>query len=143
MGAENFFVIETGKTAQAAFDRAREDALYWYGHGGYTGTIAEKGSYVFCGEVGSRYIDKIEGLVADKVYYDGYDPRFGGRKPAKPRIPDAIAPVVDKAVLVYNDTWGPAACVQITGSHAKEIKEAKGRKGSHDKVYAFFGWASS
>jgi len=33
-------------TARAAFDGAVEDAKYEHGHGGYTGTIAEKQSFV-------------------------------------------------------------------------------------------------
>ena len=42
MGADNFTVINDGKNIQDAFDKAVEDAYYWHGHGGYTGSICEK-----------------------------------------------------------------------------------------------------
>lgn len=42
MGAEYFTTTAKGKTAQEAFDEAVSDAQYEHGHGGYTGTIAEK-----------------------------------------------------------------------------------------------------
>ena len=46
MGATNFETIATGKTAREAFLNAVNDAYYWSGHGGYTGTIAEKPGFV-------------------------------------------------------------------------------------------------
>ena len=46
MGAAEFITVGTGKTAKEAFRNAIEEALYEYGHGGYTGTIAEKDSFV-------------------------------------------------------------------------------------------------
>lgn len=46
MGATDFVSYGFGKDAKEAFSATVQDALYWSGHGGYTGTIAEKGSYV-------------------------------------------------------------------------------------------------
>lgn len=46
MGACSFIQQATGKTAMEAFRAAREEALYEYGHSGYTGTIAEKYDFV-------------------------------------------------------------------------------------------------
>ena len=45
MGATEFSAIAAAKTAVKAFAIAREEALYEEGHGGYTGTIAEKDSF--------------------------------------------------------------------------------------------------
>ena len=42
MGASTFLTRATGKTAREAFASATSDARYEHGHGGYTGTIAEK-----------------------------------------------------------------------------------------------------
>lgn len=42
MGATNFETQATGATMAEAFHSAVNDAHYWHGHGGYTGTIAEK-----------------------------------------------------------------------------------------------------
>lgn len=44
-GAADFGVTAVGKTAQEAFSQAVQDAQYESGHGGYSGTIAEKGSF--------------------------------------------------------------------------------------------------
>lgn len=46
MGASDFFIISRGKTAEEAFVKAIEKAPYDHGHGGYTGTIAEKNNFV-------------------------------------------------------------------------------------------------
>ena len=44
MGATNFFAVGKGRDLREAFSEAVESARYEYGHGGYTGTIAEKNS---------------------------------------------------------------------------------------------------
>lgn len=45
MGAEVFMDVGRGKTVEKAFNQLVEDARYENGHGGYTGTIAEKTDY--------------------------------------------------------------------------------------------------
>jgi hypothetical protein len=45
MGAEQFTCYASGKNAKAAFNAATEDAAWECGHGGYTGTIAEKSDF--------------------------------------------------------------------------------------------------
>jgi hypothetical protein len=46
MGAADFRIIERGASAREAFVRAQEQARHERGHGGYSGTIAEKPGYV-------------------------------------------------------------------------------------------------
>jgi len=46
MSAETFFHFSSGNTAQEAFIAAVEEAEYDHGHSGYTGTIAEKDTFV-------------------------------------------------------------------------------------------------
>lgn len=46
MGANTFMTEAQGKNAQEAFNNAVEQARYDYGHAGYTGSIAEKNSFV-------------------------------------------------------------------------------------------------
>jgi len=46
MGATSFFTTATGKTVREAYKSAVDDAYYWNGHGGYTGTIAEKSGFI-------------------------------------------------------------------------------------------------
>lgn len=138
MGASNFMTYELGKTLSDAFDRAVQDAQYWHGHGGYTGTIAEKTGYVYFGEVSSRHVDRLETYFFKAETWD-----WNGRKAKAPRgIPESIRDQILRALDVYGDKWGPAVAFQLTGSRAKEIKEAKGRKGTHDKVFVFLGLAS-
>ena len=44
MGGEIFYTKQKGSSANDAFQKAKQEAQYEYGHGGYTGTIAEKDS---------------------------------------------------------------------------------------------------
>lgn len=85
MGAENFGCTASGETAQEAFDNAREDAYYENGHGGYTGTIAEKQSFVII------------------TVPNGMDPREYADK------------LVDDGDRRIDDKWGPAGCVALGG----------------------------
>lgn len=84
MGADMFMVRQEGKTAREAFDAAVADAQYWYGHGGYSGTIAEKDSF--------RMISVPEGQepseFAHKLMEEG-DERI-------------------------RDKWGPAGCIELS-----------------------------
>ena len=74
MGAESFVTVSHGETARKAFDEAVESALYECGHGGYTGTIAEKTGFVEIAlpdgvnpvEEANRLIDADDGRIADK-----------------------------------------------------------------------------
>jgi hypothetical protein len=83
MGAETFFTRAKGKTASDAFTAAREQALYEYGHRGYTGTIAEK--HEFLTITPPPGLDPEE--FASKLL-DEDDPRI-------------------------SDKWGPAGCVKL------------------------------
>lgn len=46
MGAESFSIRAKGRTAAEAFKAAVAQAQYDYGHSGYTGTIAEKDTFI-------------------------------------------------------------------------------------------------
>lgn len=83
MGACDFLTVGKGPTARAAFTVAKEEALCASGHGGYSGTIAEKGSY--------QMIDLPEGKTAfdyAEELMNNDDPRI-------------------------SDRWGPAGCIKI------------------------------
>jgi hypothetical protein len=85
MGACNFENIAAGKTAREAFSAAVAEAKYEYGHGGYTGTIAEKRGFVMMSD-GALPLEKARAL-ADRAIDDG-DARI-------------------------DDKWGPAGCVPL------------------------------
>lgn len=83
MGASTFYTRASGKTAKEAFQAARDNAFWERGHGGYTGTIAEKTSFV-------------EIPVADCI--DPYKHAQWLVKECDPRI---------------DDKWGPAGCIRL------------------------------
>lgn len=83
MGADVFMVQASGNTPREAFNQACEDAFYMHGHGGYSGTIAEKDSYVLIP------------LPEDK------DPM---------EYADELIDNEDRRV---DDKWGPAGCIKI------------------------------
>ena len=83
MGATTFKTISTGKTAREAFTTATQNARWNCGNSGYTGTIAEKSSFVMinvpAGKTASDY--------AEDLMDDG-DPRI-------------------------DDKYGPAGCIAL------------------------------
>ncbi len=83
MGADSFIHKASGKNAREAFSAAVEDAAYWHGHGGYTGTIAEKSSFVM--------ID----------CPDDVDPEEYAEK------------LMDEDDHRIDDKWGPAGCIDL------------------------------
>jgi len=84
MGASEFICSASGKNAKEAFNTAVDDAAWEDGHGGYTGTIAEKDRFVMCSS--EVFPSKKEALdFAEKLLEEG-----------------------DKRI---DDKWGPAGCV--------------------------------
>jgi hypothetical protein len=82
MGAEVFIMKSKGETARQAFDEAVRRAAYDHGHSGYTGTIAEKDSFVMIDMPhGENAIDYANQLIDDR------DDRI-------------------------DDKWGPAGCIK-------------------------------
>ena len=124
MGAETFYTIEKGKNAKEAFNRAVEEAQYYYGHGGYTGSIAEKREYTeFARPKGMRE-KTVRNLMHDLV-----DFHFGDDK-KKNKIAKKYSKIstdtLTKMATIFEDKWGPAVCME-----------------SKPKTYIFSGWASS
>jgi len=77
MGASAFTALGTGSDIESAFRAAHQQACYDYGHAGYTGTIAEKDSYVQiddgrvftpkdAAELAQQLIDDDDARIADK-----------------------------------------------------------------------------
>jgi hypothetical protein len=67
MGAAYFRVYYPGTDPRPSFNDAVSSAAYEYGHGGYTGTIAEKDSYVM--RNGGKPVPKKE--AKEFAYRDG------------------------------------------------------------------------
>ena len=90
MGAMDFVHEVVGKTAQAAFKAACETAAYDHGHGGYTGTIAEKSEFIMVAvPAGKNPHEFAEDLIHD-----------------------------DNSKI--SDKWGPAGCIDLGPVSPKE-----------------------
>jgi hypothetical protein len=113
MGASQFCTKVQGPSAARAFLTAVEHAKFMYGHGGYTGSIAEKDTFI---EI-TVPEDKDPRDFATMLL-DGEDVDLNGYKALNEQL---------------NDKWGPAGCVRL-GPNAKDKTQSD---------WLFFGWASS
>ncbi len=102
MGGQSFFVIGKGATAKAAFDELVEDARHEYGHGGYTGTIAEKNRFVMAEVPVSEF---------DLDVYDAENALLNLCLASDDHRLRALAHAVTNG-FPY-DKWGPAYCVKL------------------------------
>lgn len=84
MGANSFMVRAQGKTAKEAFDAAVQEAKHEHGHGGYSGTIAEKRDFVLITLPPGQDARELAGKMLDEC-----DPRI-------------------------DDKWGPAGCLRMS-----------------------------
>jgi len=88
MGGQEFYEMATGASMGEAFTKAFDQAQWEYGHGGYTGSIAEKpGAHLLQRE---ELPDEKAAMVVAEKMLRGDDP-------------------------IANDKWGPAACLSIQG----------------------------
>jgi hypothetical protein len=83
MGADVFMVSARGSSARDAFSDARREAQYECGHGGYTGTIAEKHGFTVI-------------------------PLKEGREPY-----EYAEELIDERDRRIDDKWGPAGCFNL------------------------------
>jgi hypothetical protein len=83
MGAYTFYTLGTGPTLAEAFRVAVADAAYEHGHGGYTGTLAEK----------------------DEVVEIPAETSVTPEKQAEQLVQDDDARISDK--------WGPAGAIKV------------------------------
>lgn len=89
MGATTFSQRAQGASAKEAFAQARDHASWEHGHGGYTGTIAEKHEFIM--------LPVPEGVDQSTDWYE-YDPD----------CPHWQA---------VDDKWGPAGCFDLGDGH--------------------------
>jgi hypothetical protein len=89
VGAAPFEQYAEGADADAAFNAAKQQALHQHGHRGYTGTLAEKDSYLI---ITSTPVtpEQATAFAADLI------------RRADPRI---------------DDKWGPAGAIAVRRTH--------------------------
>lgn len=86
MGACDFSVMAEGTSLEDAFSKAASEARYMYGHGGYSGTIAEKHDVVL-----------IDTVASEREAYD---------------LAEKLLGEDDERI---DDKWGPAGAIKIAG----------------------------
>jgi hypothetical protein len=87
MGAEQFINTYKGASAAEAFDACVKQALYDHGHSGYSGTIAEKSSFIMLG-------------VA----------------PSMSEAVERTREIMRRSGSPVDDKWGPAGCIRVEGT---------------------------
>jgi hypothetical protein len=116
VGATNYVTISKGQNAKDAFSSAYDQAKWEHGHGGYTGTIAEKGSFVEFPRPKGVRLNTIKKVVYGMTWEDKSITKLEKEYPKFP---------IRQMAQVWNDKWGPSACMELK-----------------PKVYIFFGMAS-
>lgn len=105
MGASDFMAEGRGKTATEAFRAAVDQAAYEYGHGGYSGSIAEKRNFVMIKDtpeqVAARYAKELEAYPRILKQLQNGDVRA---------VAEALIELFDKRI---EDKWGPAGCIDM------------------------------
>lgn len=150
MGGVSFLNIGVGKTADEAFRHLSDEASYEHGHGGYTGTIAEKPGFELLSlPPGVAALDMAKWVSSYVPVEFRDEPWHKGRK--WETHPPAIEAHIKRAKNVWSDKWGPALAYEIKGEELEALKKAKDFRipgeiktmppGS--RVFVFLGMASS
>lgn len=123
MGAELFRTRAAGDTLAAAFAAAVDQARYEHGHGGYTGTIAEKNDVVEAAVPAGVDAPTFAAMVYSALdYLEGWQEVHEARAD----LPAAVVAAVKRAAVAGDDKWGPAVAIPL----------APGR-------WSIMGWASA
>lgn len=109
MGACDFESRSMGKTAQEAFSLAKAEAHYEHGHGGYSGTIAEKNSFEVINCPSGLTVHEFTRLMVEAYAYEPYGSKDVSEMPCTPEHRE----VVMRAAKVFDDKWGPAVCIPL------------------------------
>lgn len=151
MGAADFSTYGLGRTPGDAFVEAVRRAQWEYGHGGYTGTIAEKGDFelfVLPPRVDPakvvEFARRAEWVLMHERHPQHYDKPRPDDKKALAWLRDKLGrTLADRIIMrITGDKWGPCAAFEVKGAKATDIKKIYGRAGTRDKVFLFAGMAS-
>lgn len=151
MGATSFSTVSAGKSAESAYDTAVRDARYWNGHGGYTGTIAEKDGFVEftlpARVTGERFEQTVWAALDESWQTEGARQR-GEKAPRTPNLATLEKWLgkrdAGRILEVATEKWGPAVAVRLGPTEGdKHIpKTPTGKKKAGYGAWLFFGMAS-
>jgi len=119
MGATNFCSEGRGLTMANTFDVLVNDARYEHGHGGYTGTIAEKNGFIEVNVPAGVDVQTFMNWIENFDYEPGV-------------VPLKHVSYVRELSRRYNDKWGPALGIKLS-----EPPDENGFS-----AFVFFGFAS-
>jgi hypothetical protein len=156
MGASQFGEYGYGRTASEAFTAAREQAAWEYGHGGYTGSLAEKPGAVLLPELPARWTTQtVEQLISEAEFGASYKAangqwktRKGSAEKAQQKLDGWLRGTTwnhARLVAAYNAKWESALCLLVPATEERKHRATQGNppKPRGRSLYYFFGLASS
>jgi hypothetical protein len=97
MGSSTFENLGGGKTPEVAFAKLIKGAKYFHGHGGGSGTIAEKSRFIMI-ELPADVQKSMKGKIEDKVKI----------------VREYSNKLIQARDIRIDDKWGPAGCIQVS-----------------------------
>jgi len=152
MGATEFFIDNFGKTVNEAYRKQVDHDFYEHGHGGYTGTLAEKDGFILITRPPRIRADRLKDLIIDAeqwMYWMDTDEKYRGQVYTEPKAKcrKAWYQLIEKypaggarnICKTYGEKWGPALAVEQSPAE-KKARWNDLPRGS--KTFLFFGMAS-
>jgi hypothetical protein len=143
MGSANFRTINTGVNAEAAFDQAVAQAFDEYGYEGYTGSIAEKDSFIIVRLPLNVEAELVVGALdlsqcADSHYATDREEAATAKALLNAYFGESDA---DKMIATYLNKWGPALCFKLRPPEIVQWGKYNTLT-EHLDVFLFAGYAS-
>jgi len=163
MGACEYETLSHGSTVGDAMFAAVGEAQWEHGHGGYTGTIAEKGDWVefdlpprvtAAKVLHLLYVATHPAAAAERQRYRaeyGFKATAASRKKDRTerRAWDGLVAIFGerealRLLELFNDKWGPAVALPVRGKALADYKQRNGikRMPRGGGVWLFCGYAS-
>lgn len=156
MGASTFSTVSFAATASVAFRDATDNARYECGHGGYTGSIAEKyefQTFTLPARVSTSKAYRWVSLFITAKYLKNDSTRSwnsdADRKrsardsvKATAKIPAQHRAWVASIAAISDEKDTPAVCFKMGTTEARAWKKSHGYAGKRGDVFFFFGTAS-
>jgi len=145
MGATTFNDIGFGSTVEDAFARLKDQAFWECGHGGYTGTIAEKPGFVEFTLPPRWTFEKFVATVneASIMWFEENSSQARRRDAAGRLLVERFGQLkAERLVTIYRDKWGPAVAVKLGPTETKNLLDRYDAVVRGTKVYGFCGLAS-
>lgn len=151
MGATNFSTVAAGSTVAKAMGAAIKEALYWHGHGGYSGTIAEKSHFVeftLPARITSERFEDVAWKAMDERWANEGRLHRAEKPKRTPNLDQLVKWLgkanADRCLETMDDKWGPCVAVRLGATEGKPHipKTPTGKCKAGYAAYRFFGLAS-